>query len=374
MFKLKKFENFNIELEKYWKFIEKNSSCTPFQSLEWMKHYYKTIISNDSKIQLCVFVLEYNSVVTDILPLCIFNKKFVRTLEWLGGINTDYMGPISSTNSLFKLKQIDFKKIWFDIINSLPRVDLILLTKQPEYLGTEKNYLLQYFNKKKLTICHQAFLKNTWEEFKENYVKKKILNDNKRQKKRLSNMGKLIFYLPKTNEEKYRITKVMISQKHLRYLETGTSMFVNDKYCKLYLDCNYDLGFWGKIHISALKLNDHIIATHWGFYSKDTFYYIMPSFDTNEWRKYSPGKILLEKLMQWCCVNGVKNFDFTDGNALYKRNWSNNSCYLYDVKISNSFKGFFYLFFLRIIDLLKKITILKYSAIYFLKLIMKIKN
>ena len=99
-----------------------------------------------------------------------------------------------------------------------------------------------------------------------------------------------------------------------------------------------------------------------------------PSFDPNEWRKYSPGKILLEKLMQWCCVNGVKNFDFTDGDALYKRNWSNNSCYLYDVKISNSFKGFFYLFFLRIIDLLKKITILKYSTKYFLKLIMKIKN
>ena len=106
-------------------------------------------------------------------------------------------------------------------------------------------------------------------------------------------------------------------------------MFAKTDFQKLYLNCKNDLGLFGKIQVSALLLDDKILATHWGFYSKTTFYYIMPSYEGGDWSKFSPGKILLEYLMKWSVSNGLKVFDFTEGDMFYKKNWSNKNVYLH---------------------------------------------
>ena len=51
------------------------------------------------------------------------------------------------------------------------------------------------------------------------------------------------------------------------------------------------------------------------------FYYILPSFDIHNYGKFSPGKILLEKLLFWTFENKIKIFDFTGGNEMYKDLW-----------------------------------------------------
>ena len=47
----------------------------------------------------------------------------------------------------------------------------------------------------------------------------------------------------------------------------------------------------------------------------------MPTFAT-EWKSYSPGRLLLEYLIQWSIEQRLKVFDFTVGDEEYKKEWT----------------------------------------------------
>ena len=62
-----------------------------------------------------------------------------------------------------------------------------------------------------------------------------------------------------------------------------------------------------KLEFSFLKLDDQIIASHYGFSDNDRFYYLTPTFchftatiGIQSKTNYSPGKILLKKLIEDC--------------------------------------------------------------------------
>jgi CelD/BcsL family acetyltransferase involved in cellulose biosynthesis len=103
------------------------------------------------------------------------------------------------------------------------------------------------------------------------------------------------------------------------------------------------------IHVAALYLNDHIIATHWGINFRNIFYYLMPAYESGEPAKYSPGKILLLKLIEWCFQHEIKTFDFTFGGEAYKKDWCNSEMKLYQYFLPVSIKGKFILFLINLI-------------------------
>ncbi len=41
-----------------------------------------------------------------------------------------------------------------------------------------------------------------------------------------------------------------------------------------------------------------------------------------EWGSISAGKLILTAIMQWCCENGLREYDFLGGDASYKEDWS----------------------------------------------------
>ena len=50
---------------------------------------------------------------------------------------------------------------------------------------------------------------------------------------------------------------------------------------------------------------------------------LFPAYD-NDYRKYSPGKILLKKIIDHSRLNSIDYFDLTIGSEDYKKNFSNN--------------------------------------------------
>ena len=75
------------------------------------------------------------------------------------------------------------------------------------------------------------------------------------------------------------------------------------------------------IHCAALFVGDITVATHVGIADQDTFYYLMPAHEGGNWEKFSPGRLLLEHLMEWSIQNKLKVFDFTVGDEQYKKDW-----------------------------------------------------
>ena len=98
-------------------------------------------------------------------------------------------------------------------------------------------------------------------------------------------------------------------------------------------------------HLSCLSLNDEIIAIHWGIIYKSRFYYLLLSMKEENFKRYSPGRLLISSLIEYSIARKLKFFDFTLGDEMYKKSWSNRESLLYNHIHLNSFNGF-YLFLL----------------------------
>lgn len=80
-------------------------------------------------------------------------------------------------------------------------------------------------------------------------------------------------------------------------------------------------GARGWIKRAVLSANKHVVAECFFFEHQCTVYYSMPSFDM-EFEKFSPGRILLAKLIQYACENQeIKEFNFMRSEYDYKNWW-----------------------------------------------------
>ena len=115
----------------------------------------------------------------------------------------------------------------------------------------------------------------------------------------------------------------MINQKRKRYISSGVrDIFSDPDVQKFYRSIEIELGISGRVHLTGLLLGDQVLATHWGAVYKKRFYLLMPTY-SYEWNKFSPGRLLLERLMDWAINYEVKIFDFTIGSEEYKKNYCN---------------------------------------------------
>ena len=110
-----------------------------------------------------------------------------------------------------------------------------------------------------------------------------------------------------------------------------------------------------KTHVSSLILNGELIAIHWGVIYKKRFYYLLLSMKEGNFRRYSPGRLLISFLIRWSITKKLQIFDFTLGDEEYKKNWSNNQKSLFSLIQLNSFNGFFLYLLIKIKLILKSI-------------------
>ena len=95
-------------------------------------------------------------------------------------------------------------------------------------------------------------------------------------------------------------------------------------------------------------MNDEIVATHWGAVYQNRFYYLMPTITNGPLRSYSPGRLLLEDLVEWSIAQRLSLFDVTIGGAEYKRDWCDGEMALFEhLRIATPF-GFPYLGYIRL--------------------------
>jgi len=322
--KIKIYNEFSEEIIKIWKTLENEGSSTIFQRLDWVHNWYNAIGWPIHKIKLSIVTLSLENKVEAILPMGISTKRGLKKLEWLGGIHSDYMGPVISSNESLFIS--NFEMIWSNIIRLLPQFDILYFNNQVPYIDDCINPFFNMEDAKQITNSYQVHFNDGWEKYI-NTVSKKVRDDTLRQRRRLSKLGNLKYeILGKDEESKKVFFKKLFKFKSLRYKEMGVEdVLRQSEHRAFYLNMPLQISSLSQAHCSVLKLNGEIIALHWGVVDKDTFYYLMPAYSGPKWAKYSPGKVLLEDLMISCIQNEVKLFDFTSGDEAYKKIWSNKS-------------------------------------------------
>lgn len=327
---------FNTDLEKLWTDFEKYAVRTPFQAYAWLSHWQDTVgaplLSAEPQI-----VHIYDDMQTiAILPFIIKKQYGISILEWMGGTNSDYMGPLIHPDLQNNLGSLDF---WKTLKFNLNYFDVIHFQKQPKWAVEFLGRIGFSFSYNKNLKAYKTVLPANWDTYLSG-MNKRLRSDSRRQIRRMEKMGSVGFVPAENPENKTKIIQSMIKQKSRRFRETGVrNILAISEYQQFYEGLANISSENFKVHCSCLNVNDFTVATHVGIVDASTFYYLMPAHEGGDWEKYSPGRLLLLELLKWSIENGLQFFDFTAGEDPYKKKWSDTEIDLFENIIPLSFKG-----------------------------------
>ncbi len=343
------------ELQTTWKIFEQECDCYAFQSYDWLSNWYNQIGTKQNLKALLVLVELPAGTPLMILPLGIQKRAFVNLLLWLGGDIADYQGPLLSRNFAETVNADEFSSIWNEILGLLPQHDAVFLERQPKTIAQQLNPFIFSTCIPHASNAHHASLTDSIESFVSQKRGKKWISTERRKQRRLEEQGHLSFGVAVTNTEINLFLDTMISQKSQSYRTLGVrNIFEQTGYIDFFKHMSNHHIRDSFVHLSALRLGDQIIATHWGLVYKKRFYHLLPSYSHDEYTRFSPGNILLRKLFEWCMQNGIEVYDFTVGDESYKLLWSDAVLELFDYFKAKNLKGVFYVLPIRLIKTLKR--------------------
>lgn len=335
---IKIYKSFCNDLKKKWEDLEKVSETHIFQTYNWQKLWIQNQQDNKVKITNYTILVFNDQNLIMILPLNIKTYFCTNILNWSGFPFSDYNIPIIS--KYYSLSELNFKEIWKNILTNNYDFDCVILDNQPSRIFSKNNPFFSFLNNQIFTEYYGIILNK---EFQINFNEEKNIIY---QEKRLKKLGKLSFKIARSKNEKLKVIDFIIENKTKQYQDTKAwDLFKIKSNKDFFISSNANLD--KNNYLTYLTFNNKIIAAHSGFIYKFIFYYLFPSYDV-EFKKYSPGKILLKKLIEDCKYNDIKYFDLTIGSENYKKSFANNKLLSGKFMESVNFRGQIYLFFVKV--------------------------
>jgi CelD/BcsL family acetyltransferase involved in cellulose biosynthesis len=329
------------DLAAFWPRSDRlgSAQCYAFQCADILEVWCDTIGAARNIQPQFVAVVDAIGHPLMLLPLGIQNRRGTRILTFLDGGVSDYNVPVLFSDTTDWNAQI-VSAIWKALRTLLPPFDIAVLEKMADRAGDFANPLLFLGSSSQPDSGHAINLSGTWENFAAERLPYR--QDSRRNRRKLSELGTLKFEVAESPAQSEAFLDAMIRQKTGRFNETGASGFNPPGKLAYYHDATHRLRNSGVIHLSALKLDDTIIATHWGFVAGMRFYYLMPSYEAGVWRSYSAGRLLAENLLEWSYEHGLKAFDFGVGDEEYKFKYCDVVIPLYRAVLPITARGWVY--------------------------------
>lgn len=317
----KVYESFD-DAESAWVEIQGQANCHVFQTFEWQTIWMETMGRAEGVVPAIV-VFQAGNGSKMLLPLGVRRSKGVRVLEWLGGFFADYQGPVIKHSFPDFTHAEEFLNLWRATCRALPKYDVCRLKRQPAMFDDKRNPFVQFlhptraYGKARHLDIHEASC-----DLSDFLVKPKRLSDSRRQIRRLNEIAEVEFCSPVEPKERSALAQTILSQKSAWHKSNNTRHPLDREPVQEFFN-RLSLLSSGtfEVRIDELRLANNTLAAHLGFQFQNRFYYFMPSYELGSWQKYSPGRLLLEHLVENCLKEGVDTFDFTIGEEQYKESW-----------------------------------------------------
>jgi CelD/BcsL family acetyltransferase involved in cellulose biosynthesis len=277
-----------------------------------------------------------------LLPLGIERQRGIRMLRFLDGGVSDYNAPVVF-DAARSWPSGSMERMWGELIRSLPAFDIAAFDKMPVDICGAPNPLVELGSMPFAESGHLTSISGSWDE----YAAKRLPHrkDSRYQRRRLCKLGKVAFRIAETRAERRRILEAVMRQKSRRCIETtGVDDLDRPGYRQYYSAMTERFTWPGPLLIASLEVDGNIIAAGWHLIFDRRFIFFVTTFEGGEWARFSPGRLLLEDLLEWSFANGISIFDFTVGDESYKLDYSDQKLLLKQARIPVSVIGKAYQF------------------------------
>jgi CelD/BcsL family acetyltransferase involved in cellulose biosynthesis len=331
-------------IEAEWRRFEQDADATVFQSFGWLATWYRHVGTRNGVMPAIVTARGADGRLLFLLPLAV-EPGLVRRLTFLGSDLSDYNAPLLARDFAQRVSPDRFVTLWGEIRALLQqqddlRHDVVELTKMPETLGAQANPLIGLEVGPNPSGAHLTHLGATWDEYYEGRRSSATRRRDRTKRKKLSEHGAVRMVEPADADDIAHTLETLIAQKSRLFAHMGVANMFARPGCKdFYIGLATNPATRHLVHVSRLEVGAAVAAVNLGLTFRDTYYYILASYDDGELSRFGPGATHLRDLMQRAIERGFRHFDFTIGDERYKHEWADTSMTLYDHTAAASLRG-----------------------------------
>jgi CelD/BcsL family acetyltransferase involved in cellulose biosynthesis len=315
-------EDFN-SLEPLWnELLGESGSDVPFLTHEWLGSYWKHF---NGILDPFVLVLEKGSRVVGAVPMAINRVGLLKILRFLGGRHADYQDFILSPDvreealvfAVDVLNRFDNRWDVVDLRNIREDSPNRALLGEWAFPGVKEPVFKCY------DVAPFLSIEGSWQEYTHR-LKKKWVKDTERQVRRLERLGDLYDSRAETVGEINECLTVYHGQKGNRnYQDAVATDSLGSHSGKRFLRdfCHRALkNGWLDLRYLAIEGVTEPLAVSISLRYRNRMYYWLPSIN-NRYLPYSPGRVLLVRLLEESFAVDLAEFDFLNGGEPYKYQW-----------------------------------------------------
>ncbi|MFC5068740.1 GNAT family N-acetyltransferase [Flaviflagellibacter deserti] len=301
------------EVENDWRDLEKRALITPFQQFDW--HKTVTLSANTER---AFVVVRDKSNVQAIFPLMIRKSFGVRVLQWHGDDWTDYFLPVIEKNLFRTLAPNDVDAIWKRLRSLTGDPSATLLYRQPAQVSGAPNPFAQWSAHSEGMPAFALNLGTDWETFYTAMHSGGTRRGLKEKRRRLDGEGNIEFVRftePQAlRENLHRIFKWKSDQLDAR---GANNPFVDPQERDLIVSRMLAGGeVW---HLYGIQRDGHTIALNLTLAGPVSWLLYQMAHEEGPHTKHSPGRLLLNHVLEQATIAGTPLFDFSRGEVGVKK-------------------------------------------------------
>lgn len=319
-------------LKTAWIKLQHETEVFPQMFYEWIEPWWRNVGKKGRELHV-VTILEENEIV-GIAPFCISKKFGLKILQSI----PIHFGDFYSMLTIKKNEKSILKKI-LNYSKSLKKWDVV------HFFNLNSDDSLKFcldtnnqFKEKQIVEIQEANFQNlNFEDFLLT-LSKNTRGQYRKKWNRLVKEGEVKFEIICDSASYLRNTSEMNALYNLRWANDNIPL-LNEEYYKMRNEAIQPLFDMKKAVLYKLSFNGNAIAYRLGFLSRKTFFDWKVVHDP-DYNYYSPGNLLVGKIIEDVIAKGFYKFNFMTGNYRYKQSWivnqfnTSNSEYFYAKSLS----------------------------------------
>lgn len=310
-------------VEDTWRRFETSAWMSPYQTYDWMDAWQRHI-GVASGVEPLIAVGSVHGETAVILPLCLQHRPGGTIGRWLGGHHINYAMPLLRRDIVSRLDTEAVRTMLRRVARIAGGIDVFDLTNQPRAWWGVGNPLTQLPSRASPSPSYTVTLRRDFETFFRERRSRKAGHALRRKERRLvEECGPTELRTASTPLEVARVRAAFFRQRARRFREIGVdSVFDHAPERGLVTDLTERTvrDRQPLLRLDYLAVGGDIAAIYGGAVHAGRYASYINSIETS-YAAYSPGDLLLAKLLRWCCEEGVRDFDLGIGDARYKEAW-----------------------------------------------------
>ena len=307
------------EVERIWRDFETRALMTPYQQYGWLEPWFRHV-GTEEQVEPLIVCGEANGRLVFLWPFGLQRIHGLLVCRWLGGKQCNYNLGLFDREVLPMFDGADIREFLTIVSELAGGIDVFELLNQPQSWNGVANPFADIQHQASPNPCYRMELASDFDTLEKQRRNARSIQGVRRKSRKLSKShGEVRLTSPSGKAELETVFQECMAQRAHRFGEMGvTNIFARDGFFNFLREVSHTNRPDGDpvLAFHALFAGDKVCATYAGLEQNGHYSCFINSVDLVAFGKFSPGDIILSRLIEESCHKGLSCIDLGMGQSV----------------------------------------------------------